>query len=71
MQDPSAGARIGLDPRRVEDFGGQVAAEETPFGAIGGGTDVMLVTGDYLIGEEGWRAVGEDGAVLYQSFVGK
>ena len=64
VKDPFAGSRVGLDSRRVEDFGSEVAAEETPGGAIGRGGDVVLVAVDDLIGGEGDGAIGEDGAGL-------
>lgn len=71
FQGPFAGTRIGLDPRRVEDFGCEVAAEEAPGGAVDGGVDVVLITAENLIGGEGWWAVGKDGTVLDQGLVGK
>lgn len=43
VQDPLAGRSVRLDSRWVEDFRGDVTAEETPCGAVRGGADVMLV----------------------------
>jgi hypothetical protein len=71
VQDPLARTRVGLDARRVEDLGGEVAAEDAPRGAVGGRADVVLVAGDDLTDGEGWGAVGEYGAVLDEGFVGE
>ena len=50
--------------RRVEDLGGEVAAEDAPGWAVEGGADVMLITGENFGDGESFRAVGESGAVL-------
>lgn len=71
VQDPLARARVGLDARRVEDLGGEVAAEDAPRGAVERGADAMLVAGDDLIDEAGWGPVSEYGAVLDEGFVGQ
>ncbi|GMN44138.1 hypothetical protein TIFTF001_013336 [Ficus carica] len=71
LEDPAAGAGEGLDAGRVEDLGGEVAAEETPGGAVGGGADVVLVAGGDAVGGEGGGTGGEDGAVLDQGLVGE
>lgn len=52
------------DARRVKDLGGEVAAEEAPDRAVGGGADGALVFDHDLLGD-GWRrTVCENGAVL-------
>ena len=71
VQDPVASARVGLDSRGVEDLGGEIAAKESPRGAEKGSVDVVLVSGDDLVDEEGGWAVGEDGAVLDEGLVGQ
>ncbi|KAK3042466.1 hypothetical protein RJ639_000190 [Escallonia herrerae] len=70
MEDPAAGLGVGLDPRRMEDLGGEVAAEEAPGGAVGGGAYVALVAVKDPVGGRGPRTVGEDGAVLDEGTVG-
>ena len=71
MKDPFAGGRIGLDTRRVKDFGGEVATEEAPSGAIRGGGDVLLVAvEDLTSGGSGW-SIGKDGTILDQGLVGQ
>ena len=70
MEDPLAGPGVGFDAGRVEDFVGEVAAEEAPRGAVEGGADVVLVAADDFVGGQGGRAVGEDGAVLDEGLVG-
>ncbi|KAM2730669.1 hypothetical protein FF1_001998 [Malus domestica] len=64
IENPFAGVAVGFDAGRVKDFGGEVAAEEAPSGAVDGGADVVLVAGDVLVGGQGRGAVGEHGAVL-------
>lgn len=62
---------VGLDARRVEDFGSEVAAENTPGGAVGGRADVVLIAAyDSTSGESG-RTVGEECAVMDQGLVGQ
>lgn len=64
MEDPVAGGGVGFDAGRVEDFVGEVTAEEAPRGAVDGGADSVLVAADDSVGEQERWAVGEDGAVL-------
>lgn len=70
VQDPLARSSVGLESRRVEDLGGEVAAEDAPRGAVESGADVVLVAVKDLGGEEGGGAVGKYGAVLDEGFVG-
>lgn len=64
IQHPFTRMSKGPDPRRVEDFGDEVPAEETPCRAVAGAGNDALVTGDQLDGGLSWRTVGEDGATL-------
>ncbi|KAG5559079.1 hypothetical protein RHGRI_008857 [Rhododendron griersonianum] len=66
-----AGRGVGFDAGGVEDLRGQVAAEETPGGSVGGGADTVLVAGGDLAGGEGLGAVGKDGAILDEGLVGQ
>ena len=43
VKNPFKGLVIGFDAGRVEDLGGEVAAEEAPCGLVDGGVDVLLV----------------------------
>lgn len=45
MEDVITGGGEGFDSGRVEDLGSEVAAEEAPRGAVGGGADIVLVSG--------------------------
>lgn len=71
MQDPLPGAPEGLNPCVVEHLGGEIAAEQAPCGAVEGGGYAVLITVGDLTGGERLGAVGEDGAVLDQGFVGE
>ena len=48
----------------MEDLGGEIAGEEAPGGAVGGGADGALVAGHDLAGDGWGRAVGKNGSVL-------
>jgi hypothetical protein len=61
---------VGLDTRRVEDLGGEVAAEDAPRRAVERGANVVLVAIKDLGGERGRWTVGEYGAILDEGFVG-
>lgn len=60
---------IRLYPGRVENLGGEVAAEEPPRGAVRSRADITLITRHNSTGGRGFGSVGEDGAVLNQSLV--
>lgn len=68
-ENPSPGFRIGSDPRRVENLRGEIATEEAPGRAVGGGADVAVVAIEEPSHRRRDRAVGEDGAVLDESLV--
>ena len=55
----------------VEHLGGEVSAEDTPRGAVGGGADIALVAGEDFGGGESLGAVGEDGTILDEGLVGE
>ncbi|KAM2921449.1 hypothetical protein COP2_043184 [Malus domestica] len=71
VENPFAGVAVGFDAGRVEDFGGEVAAEEAPNGTVDGGADVVLVAAHVLVGGQGRWAVSEYGAVLDEGLVGE
>ena len=71
VEDPVANPGEGLDAGVVEHLGGEVAAEDAPRGAVGGGADVVLVAGDDFRCGESLGAVGEEGAVLDEGLVGE
>lgn len=48
----------------MENFGGEVTAEETPGGAVSGGVDVVLVVTDEFSGGKSRGTVGENSAAL-------
>lgn len=62
---------MGLDAGRLEDFGGEVPAEGSPERAVDGGVYVVLVARYDSCRGESERTVGENGAVLDESFVGE
>ncbi|CAN1235966.1 hypothetical protein LINGRAPRIM_LOCUS1616 [Linum grandiflorum] len=71
VEDRGARSGEGPDAGRMEKLGGEVAAEEPPGEAVGGGADVMLV-GRNDLGDRGSRgSIGKDGTVLDESLVGK
>lgn len=55
----------------MHDLCGQITAKDPPGGAVKSRADVMLVAASDFVDGKSLRAVGEDGAVLYQGLVGK
>jgi len=55
----------------VQHLGGEVSAEDTPHGAIGGRADVALVAGEDFGGGESLGVVGEEGTVLDEGLAGE
>ena len=62
---------IASHPRRVEDLGGEVAAENSPGRAVEGGADGMLITAENFADGEGLSAISENSALLDQGLVGE
>lgn len=69
IRHPFTSRRVSFQSRRMEELGGEVAAENTPCGTVEGGADIMLVTSDDFGSFHDGETVGEDGAVLNQSMV--
>ncbi|URE21123.1 hypothetical protein MUK42_11134, partial [Musa troglodytarum] len=69
-EDPRTGASVELDAGVMEDLRGEVAAEEAPDGAIGGGGDVVLAHAEEADGRQRGGSVGEGSAVLDERLVG-
>ncbi|KAK4436657.1 hypothetical protein Salat_0829400 [Sesamum alatum] len=68
-KDPAASAGVGLDAGGMEDLVGEVATEETPRGAVGGGANCFLGSVQDFAGGRGGGPIGEDGAVVDEGVV--
>ena len=55
----------------MEDLRDEIAAEESPRGAVEGSADVVLISGDDLVDEGGGWAVCKDCTVLDEGLVGQ
>lgn len=71
FKNPLAGVAVRSQARRMHDLCGEITAKDPPGGAVKSRADVMLVAASDFVDGKSLRAVGEDGAVLYQGFVGK
>lgn len=70
IQNPLTSATVGFNPRRMEDLGGEIPAEEAPERAVRSSIDVVLVAGgDFADRKRRWT-IGEEGAVEDEGFVG-
>lgn len=62
---------VAAHTRRVEDLGGEVAAENVPGRAIEGGTDGMLISAENSVDGSGLWAISENSSLLDQGLVSK